>query len=118
MTDESTSVWADAPESDEIEYVTEDGKKYLVQSRTVFTISAVEHQRESQFGPRWIFTIVNERGEPRRLSMSDKDPDMGRNKVNRWIADLFDRGKVKELRAILTKRGRAYTLADPDNIPF
>lgn len=118
MADKTESVWAEAPEAEEVEYVSEEGKKYLVQQRVKFTIVGVEHQKESQFGPRWVFTIENEKGEPRNLSMSDKDPNMGRNKVNRWIAGLFESGRVSRLDAILTKKGRAYSIADPDNIPF
>lgn len=118
MTDKNDNLWSDAPEVEDVEYISEDGKKYLVREKVRFEIVAGEYQKESQFGPRYVFTIANEKDEERLLSMSDKDPNMGRNKVNRWILDILESGRADRIPAMLVKKGRAYSFADPDAIPF
>ena len=118
MSDETTSPWADAPAEETIPFLTEDEKKALCSNGTVFTIVDMEYQPETQFGPRWCATIHDAEGNERRFAMKATPKSMPRNKLNAWISDKFENGGLKALPAVLVKKGRAYSFAEPDSIPF
>jgi len=118
MSDTTTNPWADAPEAEPLEWFTEDDKKELVNNGTVFTIIDMELWDEGEYGPRYVATIAYGEAGEMLMAFKAEPRSMPRNKINQWMVDGFKAKKFDKVQAVLVKKGRAYSFADPDNIPF